>query len=150
MGPTARRGTRVAELETPREAAYAEALARHGLADVQPLYRQLLLRLKAQDAAAYEKAVAHYKVEVESAVEEAEDPVAVWVAYGVWLAPRLAPGSLRAVNVDGLATPAESPPPLGPMLMHLPEDPKVRALVLAMPAEPSPAQQETAALLCGP
>ena len=138
----------MAELEIPRDAAYADALARHGLADVQPLYRQLLLRLKAQDAAAYEAAVARYKAEVESTVEEAEDPVAVWVAYGVWLAPLVAPGSLKAVNVDGLATPAENPPPLGPMLMHLPEDPRVRGLVLTMPAAPSAAQKETASLLC--
>jgi len=139
----------VAELETPRDAAYAEALEKHGLADVQPLYRQLLVRLKAQDPPVYEEAVARYKDEVESAVDDAEDPVAVWVRYGAWLAPRLAPGSLRAVDANGLATAAETPPPLGPMLMHLPEDPKVRGLVLAMPAEPSAAQKETAALLCG-
>lgn len=129
--------------------AYLQALAKHGLQDVQPLYRQLLLRLKAQDATEYEEAVARYKDEVESAVDDADDPVAVWVGYGAWLAPRLAPGSLRAVDANGLASPAETPPPLGPMLMHLPDDPKVRALVLAMPAEPSPAQKETAALLCG-
>ncbi|MDH3732879.1 MAG: hypothetical protein OEU54_05060 [Gemmatimonadota bacterium] len=128
--------------------AYAEALARHGLEDVQPLYRQLLLRLKNHDAAAYEEAVGRYLRDVESAVDSAEDPVAVWVAYGVWLAPRLAAGTLKAVDANGLAIDAESPPPLGPLLMHLPADPKTRGLVLAMPAEASPAQKETAALLC--
>lgn len=128
--------------------AYGEALAKHGLQDVQPLYRQLLLRLKAQDSTAYDEAVARYKDDVEASVKDAGDPVAVWVEYGVWLAPKLMPGTLMAVNENGLASPADAPPPLGPMLMHLPDDQKVRGLVLAMPADPSPAQKETAALLC--
>jgi len=128
--------------------AYAEALAKHGIQDVRPLYRQLLVRLKSQDPAAYEEAVARYRNEVETAVEAAEDPVALWVGYGAWLAPLLTPGSLRAVDANGLATTTEAPPPLGPMLMHLPDDPKLRGLILAMPAEPSAAQKETAALLC--
>lgn len=128
---------------------YVASLSRHGLADVQPLYRQLLLRLKAQDASAYEEAVSRYRDEVENAVDSADDPVAIWVEYGAWLAPRLAPGTLKAINGDGFASDAGSPPPLGPMLMHLPEDRSTRALVLAMPASPSRAQEETAALLCG-
>jgi hypothetical protein len=74
--------------------------------------------------------------------------VAVWVTYGAWLAPRLAPGETLAVDGNGRAVASGTPPPLGPMLMHLPEDTKVRGFVLAMPANPSSAQTETAALLC--
>ena len=129
--------------------SYADSLAAHGLADVQPLYRKLLVRLKAQDDASYEEAVARYRDDVEAVVRDAHDPVAVWVAYGAWLAPRIAGGELMAVDENGRARPAGSPPPLGPMLMHLPEDARERGLVLAMPADPSPAQRETAALLCG-
>jgi hypothetical protein len=129
--------------------SYEDSLAAHGLADVQPLYRKLLVRLKSQDAAAYDEAVARYRDDVEALVDDAEDPVAVWVGYGAWLAPRIAGGELMAVDENGRARPVGSPPPLGPMLMHLPNDTKERGLVLAMPAEPSPAQEETAALLCG-
>jgi hypothetical protein len=127
---------------------YAAGLSRYGLQDVQPLYRQLLRRLKTVDTTAYEEAVARYRDEVEALVEGAEDPVAVWVGYGAWLAPRLAPGALMAVDGNGRAEAAGMPPPLGPMLMHLPRDTKVRGFVLAMPANPSSAQTETAALLC--
>ncbi|MFV1985702.1 MAG: hypothetical protein ACC682_00360 [Gemmatimonadota bacterium] len=129
--------------------AYSDSLAKHGLADVQPLYRQLLLRLKSQDAAGYEEAVVRYRDEVEDVADGADDPVRVWVDYGIWLAPRLAAGTLRAVNEEGLASAVDAPPPLGPLLMHLPDDQKIRGIVLAMPASPSTAQQETAALLCG-
>jgi hypothetical protein len=34
------------------------------------------------------------------------------------------------------------------MLIHLPDDARRRGFVLAMPTDPSPAQKETAALLC--
>lgn len=128
--------------------SYAQGLARHGLDDVQPLYRQLLLRLKSHDAAAYEEAVARYRERVESAVDDADDPVAIWVEYGTWLAPRLMPGKVKAIDEEGRATDAGSPAPLGPLLVHLPDDQKSSALLLAMPSSPSPAQRETAALLC--
>lgn len=129
--------------------AYERGLAECGLADLQPLYRRLLRKLKSVDDAAYDEAVSRYREEVEGAVERGEgDPVGVWLAYGVWLAPRLAPGTLLRITEHGRAEPAPSPPPAGPMLIHLPEDPKRRGYVLAMPAEASPAQKETAALLC--
>ena len=129
--------------------SYEEALARHGLEDVQPRYRHLLLRLKAQDSGAYEEAVRRYRDEVEATVDSAGDPVAVWVGYGAWLGVQIAPGTLKAVDRNGLAGDAPSPPPLGPLLMHLPHDQKARVIVIAMPADPSTAQSEAAALLCG-
>ncbi len=129
--------------------AYERALVEHGLADVQPLYRQLLRRLKTEDPAAYEEAVARYRDQVEAAVDTgAGDPVGVWLAYGAWLAPRLAPGALLRIADNGRAEPAPTPPPAGAMLIHLPDDARRRGFVLAMPTDPSPAQKETAALLC--
>lgn len=128
---------------------YHRALESHGLEDLQPLYRQLLRRLKGEDEAAYEEAVARYRDEVETAVQGVEsDPVEVWLRYGAWLAPRLAPGSLLRIAANGRAEPAATPPPPGPMLIHLPKDRKRRGFVLAMPVDATPAQKETAALLC--
>lgn len=129
--------------------SYRRALQRHGLEDVQPLYRKLLRRLKAEDPGAYEEAVARYHDEVEPASENPDaDPVAVWLEYGAWLAPKIAPGSLVVVAETGRANPSPVPPPLGPLLIHLPENRRQRGWVLAMPRDPSPAQSETAALLC--
>ena len=128
---------------------YAEALARYQLADVQPFCRRMLLRLKERDRAAYEEAVSRYREQVEQEAAEAEEPLAVWIDYGAWLAARVSPGSLKVIDANGKASDAGDPPPLGPMLMHLPDDAKSRALVLAMPSAPSVAQEETASLLCG-
>lgn len=129
--------------------AYTRSLDEHGLEDVQGLYRQLLRRLRSHDPAAYDEAVTRYHEDVESAIEGSDaDPVEVWVRYGVWLAPRLAPGSLMTIAENGRADPAPDPPPLGTMLIHLPEDTRTRGFVIAMPAAATPAQRETAALLC--
>ena len=127
--------------------AYAEALAAHGIEDVQPRYRRLLVELKARDAAAYERAVARYRSEVEGAASGSE-ALAVWLSYGAWLASRIAPGRLVAISTEGLATPAPDSAPSGPMLIHLPDAPKRKALVVAMPVDPSEAQRATADLLC--
>ncbi|MGH7541509.1 MAG: hypothetical protein ACRELC_10960 [Gemmatimonadota bacterium] len=132
--------------------AYARSLEAHGLQDVQPLYRALLKRLKAHDAAAYEAAVARYKERVEPAVEGEDpeaDPVEVWLAYGRWMAERLSPGAVHSVAPNGRADPLRGNPPPGSLLLHLPDDRKERAILLAMPADPSGPQKETADLLCG-
>ena len=128
--------------------AYSRALAEHGLDDVQPRYRKLLLKLKAQDAAGYEDAVARYRTEVEEKAQASSEPLGVWLAYGAWLAGQIEPGDLITISKTGRATPAAGPPPMGPMLIHLPEARNRRGLVIAMPSSPSDAQRETAALLC--
>lgn len=127
--------------------AYRTALERHGLEDVQPLYRKLLVALKSRDAAAYEEAVDRYKSDVENAGAE---PLAAWVSYGAWLASRLGAGDLLAIDENGRARGAGVPPPLGEMLIHLPDERNRRGFVVTMPSDASPAQRETAALLCEP
>ena len=126
---------------------YAEALAAHGLEDVQPRYRHLLVQLKGRDAAAYGRAVERYRSEVEG-VPGGVEALAAWLAYGAWLASRIEPGALVVISAEGRATPAPDPVPLGPMLVHLPDSPKRRGFVVAMPADPSEAQRATADLLC--
>ncbi len=128
--------------------AYREGLEARGLEDVQPLYRQLLRRLRSQDPAVYEEAVSRYHEEIEPAAAASDDPVAAWIDYGIWLARRIAPGRTLCVDPGGRAEPADPPPPPGCMLIHLPEDTRSRGFLLAMPAAATPAQRETAALLC--
>lgn len=129
--------------------AYARSLEEHGLEDVQPLYRGLLRKLKSLDAAAYDEAVARYREDVEAAETTSDtDPLEVWLAYGCWLAERIEPGSLMTIADNGRAEAATDPPPLGPMLIYLPEAANRRGFVLAMPSKATPAQRETAALLC--
>ncbi|MDX1577254.1 MAG: hypothetical protein R3266_02170, partial [Gemmatimonadota bacterium] len=129
--------------------AYRRALEEHGLQDVQPSYRKLLLELKSRDAAAYEQAVVRYREDVEGGADEGADPLPDWIAYGRWLAERIEPGSLREIESNGRARDAGEPARLGPLLIHLPDDEKRRGFLVAMPAEPSEAQQEAVSLLCG-
>ena len=127
--------------------AYAEALAAHGIEDVQPRYRRLLLALKARDAAAYERAVERYRSEV-AEVASGSEALTAWLSYGAWLASRIEPGRLVTISTEGLATPAPDPAPSGPMLIHLPDAPNRKAFVVAMPVDPSEAQRATVDLLC--
>jgi hypothetical protein len=129
--------------------AYARSLEEHGLEDVQPLYRVLLRKLKSQDASAYEQAVARYREDVEAVgATSGVDPVAMWLAYGCWLAEIIEPGSLMTIGDNGRAEATTEAPAPGHMLIHLPEATNRRGFVLAMPSDATPAQRETAALLC--
>ena len=127
--------------------SYAQALSEHGLEDVQPRYRQLLLRLKSRDGGAYERAVARYRSDVEG-VTDGGEALAAWIAYGAWLASSLEPGGLFTISEAGLAARAPDPSPTGALLVHLPDATNRKGFVIAMPAAASEAQRATADLLC--
>ena len=128
--------------------AYESALTEHGLEDVQPRYRRLLVDLKGADADAYERAVERYRSDVESVLDDAS-VLDAWVAYGAWLAHELAPGKLVWIDENGRARPVEGTVPLGTLLMQIPSEARQKAVVVTLPREPSDAQRETAALLGG-
>lgn len=153
------------------EERYRAALQDRGLADVRPLYRELLVRLKKEDESAYEEAVLRYDEEVEPALQQADDPLVPWLRYGAWLARRLTPGELTAVGPDGAASEVEpggdggderagkpdgpesgggtGPLPAGALLLHLPEDDGEPGIALAVPDEPTPHQEAAREILCG-
>jgi len=97
------------------EERYLARLEELGLADVRPLYRELLKRLRDQDAEAYREAVRRYEEELAPSMEEGGredagdplDPVREWIRYGAWLAAHVAPGSLTAVDRTGRARPLD-------------------------------------------
>lgn len=132
-------------MSDPLEAALAE----HGLRDIRERYRQILLRLRRADEEAYEQAVRRYRDELAPALETGEDVLPLWLGYGMELAARLAPGRVVAVNRSGRAEPVEGAPPVGSLLLHLPEDRASPAIPLSEPTRPSPPQAATLELLCG-
>jgi hypothetical protein len=95
------------------DARLLEAFAREGIEDNRPAYRQRLRQLRDRNPAAFERALRHYEDEVLPALGVEDDPVAAWIAYGVWLGELDGPGRLLAVDADGRARPATSrrPPP---------------------------------------
>ncbi len=126
---------------------YAQALAEHGIEDVQPLYRRLLRQLKTRDGRAYERAVERYRSDVEG-VTGGGEALSAWLSYGAWLASSLEPGELFTISEQGRAARAPDPFPAGAMLIHLPAAANRKGFVIAMPAAPSEAQRATADLLC--
>ena len=127
--------------------AYSAALATSGMADVRPIYRQFLRRLKAQDDQLYETAVDRYETDVVG-VGEPSDPLETWIRYGAWLASTLAPGQLISIDASGRAEKATEEFPIGPLLLHLPEGKGERGLPVAVPQQPSEAQQAAQQVLC--
>ena len=126
------------------------ALKACGFADMRPVYRALLNRLRQKDAVLFDEATDRYEKAVGPALADADaDPVAAWVAYGVWLATRLGDGRLVKLDATGLATPAAPEPVIGHVLLYLPEDGGASAIPLLRPAELSPAQQAALELLTG-
>lgn len=129
-----------------------EALRRAGLADMRPAYRRLLVRLKQSDPAAFDEASRRYREELEPEIAAGDcDPIRAWLEYGEWLAGRLDAGRALAIDPSGRARPfdASALADGGVMVVHMPDDDRAPATLLAMPAGPSESQQAAAELLIG-
>lgn len=127
-----------------------EAFEARGLADPRPMCRAILKQLRDADSAGYDDAVRRYEEELADRDEAAgEAGVTAWLEYGLWMAERLDPGKAVAVDPDGRAEEVAAPPSDAPLLLHLPEKRNRRALLIAAPRDPSPAQEATRELLVG-
>ena len=123
-----------------------EALAARGARDPREFYRARLRELKQAHPTGYAEAVAYYKNTLLPAVAGGDaPPLQAWTEYGRRLAEATAPGRTVAVDATGRARPYVSPPAEGDLILHLP-DPSAdgyRALLVGLPAEPTPAQRAT-------
>ncbi|RMH19157.1 MAG: hypothetical protein D6701_05320 [Gemmatimonadetes bacterium] len=124
------------------------ALEASGAPDPRVYYRDALRTLRERDPVAYDELVAYYRDELVPAVAGGgTEPLAAWRAYGRLLAERVAPGRTVSVDPTGRAEPYEEPPPPDRLVLHLPERANQRALVVALPLAPTPAQSATLDLL---
>ena len=126
------------------------SLAGAGLEDPRPALREFLRRLRAQDAEGFAEATDRYeRVLVPAAAAEDNDPLVAWIEYACWLSHRLARGRDVSIDVTGRASPASGEPEPDMLLVHLPDEPTTRAMVLLAPLELSEPQRETIRLLAG-
>jgi len=135
-----------AEVQRRTEAALESA----GLKDMRPAYRRLLVRLKQTDPEAFHEATRRYQEDLEPSIASGRaEPVSAWLDYGAWLAGRLARGQAMAIDASGLARPLQpgAGPESGWLVLHLPEDTRSPAILLAWPADPSEAQRAAMELL---
>lgn len=124
------------------------ALAETGARDPRQAYRTLLRKLKQRDEAAYARAVTRWRTAVIEPLGRGEgEPLSLWLSFGVELVEALHPG--RAVRIDGggIAHTLDGPPGWDALVLHLPEDPRERAVPVVLPPAPSPAQTATLDLL---
>lgn len=138
----------IADVQARADARFEAALAESGARDPREYYRERLRELKGSDEAAYDRAVTYYHETLIPTVASADsDPLAAWREYGRFIAELTAPG--RTVEVDASGRSHTYRPPVAPdrMVLHLPERRGARALLIGLPAEPSPAQMATYDLL---
>ena len=121
-----------------------EALEAVGARDPREFYRERLRELKQADPEGYRSAVAYYRDTLLPAVAGGDvPPLQAWTEYGRMLAEATAPGRTVAVDATGRAAPYEAPSDGDHLLLHLPDDPGTRAILVGLPPEPTPAQRAT-------
>jgi hypothetical protein len=130
------------------ERILARALEERGRRDPREDFRELLRQLRSRDAEAYDRAVAHYRSTlVPGIASSAIDPIEGWLEYGRMIASSLEKGRTVAIDGTGKAAPWEGPPPDDRLVLHLPDNERVKAIPVGAPAEPSPAQRSSWDLL---
>lgn len=123
-----------------------DALAARQLADPRPGLRERLKLLRETNPSAFEQARTRFESVVSDDMASG-DVLASWVEYGRLLGELTGEGRLMHVDETGRAVTWSASEGPGSLLLHLPRDVAVPALVVLAPAEPSAAQQATVDLL---
>jgi hypothetical protein len=127
---------------------FEAALAETGARDPRDFYRQLLRGLREQSEERYRDAVTRWRDEVVLPLARDEgDPLELWLRFGASVASELHPGRPVVVDESGRAAPYEPPPSWRDLILHLPDEKRVKAVPVSLPPELSPAQQATVDLL---
>lgn len=114
-----------------------------GARDPREFYRERLRDLKQADSAAYGTAVSYYRETLLPEVASGESaPLDAWTEYGRRLAAALAPGRTVSIDGSGLAHEYRGAEP-DRLVLHLPDDPGDRALLVGLPPTLTEAQRAT-------
>jgi len=125
------------------DSALQAALEREGIADPRGPLRDRLRALRG--TAHFDRAVAHYQEALLPGVADGTlEPIAAWLEYARLVAG-VAPG--RETAIDGQGRDGGEASDSAVMLLHVPEERGAPVTPLRVPAEPSPAQRATFALL---
>jgi hypothetical protein len=120
-----------------------ESLDASGSRDPREFYRERLRELKSSNADGYQSAVAYYRDTLIPRVAGGEvEPLAAWAEYGRVLAECVAAGRTVSIDETGRAHPYQEPKD-SHLVLHLPEDNRIRAILVGLPAELSSAQRST-------
>ncbi len=123
------------------------ALEKTGAPDPRGVCRERLRALKGVDEGVFARAIGHYRGRLIPAIAAGEEPIAAWIEYGRAIARLTVEGRTVVVDRTGLAHEYSSPADPGLLVLHLPKGGRERALLVAEPRAPSPAQAATCDLL---
>jgi hypothetical protein len=131
------------ELTQAADRALETALEETGARDPREFYRERLRELKDANPDGYREAVAYYRDTLIPTVGRGDAPALdAWTEYGRRLAEASAPGRTVSIDDTGRAHPWEGPD-LTRLVLHIPEDTAIRALVVGIPPTLSLAQRAT-------
>ncbi len=138
------------EQQARADEIFDETLARTGAKDPREFYRKRLRDMKTDNPDAYREAVAYYEEKlIPSIAESGDDPLMAWQEFGCRVAQLTVAGAPVEIDTTGQRHPYAPPTSSDRMVLHIPEGPKGRALVVGLPPELSPAQLATYDLLVG-
>ncbi|MFG1691378.1 hypothetical protein ACGF5M_04410 [Gemmatimonadota bacterium] len=127
---------------------FENALEETGARDPREYYRTRLKELKHGNPEGYDEAVTYFRDTLIPSIASGEaEPVMAWLEYGRRIAEIFAEGRTVEVDPSGRSTPYSSPSPLEHLVLHLPNQKNVRALLIGLPPDPSPAQRAAYDLL---
>jgi len=124
--------------------ALEAALEAGGSRDPRDFYRQRLRELRDADSEAYDSAVEYFQSTLIPSIASGEaEPLTAWTEYGRMLAELSAPGRTVSIDMSGRSAPYTADRPLETLVLHLPDAPNRRAMVVALPPTLSTAQRAT-------
>ncbi len=127
---------------------FREALEATGARDPRDFYRKALRELKDSNPAGYDRAVNHFHKLLVPAIASGEaEPLGAWREYGRLLAEEAGGGRTVEIDASGRAQPYSPDSPLDRLVLHLPDQRNMRAILVSLPPHPSPAQRASFELL---
>lgn len=120
---------------------FAEALAASGARDPRDYYREKLRELRRVNPDGYAEGVAYYQNTLIPSIADGDaDPLQAWRDYGLLIARLTAPGRAVAIDPEGRSRSFDPPGAPVDMVLHMPEKSRERPILVALPANPTPAQ----------
>jgi hypothetical protein len=127
---------------------FEEALEASGARDPRDFYRKTLRQLREANPEGYERAVGYFQNElVPSVAAGTVEPIGAWREYGRIIAEVCAEGRTVAIDETGRLVPYDPGVSMDWLVLHLPKAKGGKALLVALPPEPSTAQRATYDLL---
>ena len=124
------------------------ALEATGARDPRDFYRKALRELKERNPEGYDQAVGHFQNSLVPSIAAGEvEPLGAWREYGRLIAEFFEEGQTVAIDETGRSLPYDPETPMGWLVLHVPKTKGSRAILVALPPEPSPAQRATYDLL---